>query len=117
MRVVVGAGVVAAAVLAAGAGEIVADRGGEGAAYVAAGGAVVETPAIGGLGCGEMRRVLARVDDLGYREIDPLPEGHPDHALFLYEDRLAARLFRACTLRDTRRAEPRAGLWTGFATR
>jgi len=68
-------------------------------------GDVVNTPEIEPMSCAERRSVLARIDATNYRGLAPLPVGHPDFALFAYEDELAAAIFRDCTLLETRAAD------------
>lgn len=65
-------------------------------------GAVIATPEIAALSCEARRGVLSAIDASGYRGAEPLPEGHPDRALFLYEDALAVAIWRDCTLRAIR---------------
>lgn len=62
----------------------------------ASNGALVPMPEIDDLSCFGMRLALARIDRSGYRGVDPVPSGHPDHEIFAYEDALAIAFFRRC---------------------
>jgi len=84
---------------------------------VLARGDVVETPEIGALDCGTMRQVLREIDATNYRGIAPVAEGDPDYALFVYEDRLAAALYRRCTLAESRRLDPSRVFTASFEPR
>ncbi|MGF1500728.1 MAG: hypothetical protein ACFBSD_02840 [Paracoccaceae bacterium] len=59
-----------------------------------------------GLTCDEMRWVLDRLDQSGYRGAGPLGPEHRDFAVFAYEDRLARIFYRDCTLRASRLPAP-----------
>lgn len=82
--------------------------------HVTAGGKPVETPAIGGLSCADMRAVLAEIAATGYRR-DGLPRpGSTDWPLFAYEDALAGAHFHRCTARRALDGEGSDAFRRGF---
>lgn len=80
-------------------------------------GAVLDLPPLSGQSCGEIRRLLRRIDRSNYRGRALLGPGHADYRVFLYEDALAATLYFDCTLRETRLADPQAVFSAGFGSR
>lgn len=80
----------------------------------AANGFAVGMPEIDGLDCPGILRGLAAIDATGYRGSAPLSPRHPDYALFIYEDRLAAAFYTRCTLGQGRGFEPGDAFSRGF---
>lgn len=70
-----------------------------------ASGITLELPDLASLDCHGIRVVLQRLDLSDYRGRDVLTEGHPDYAVFVYEDQLARALYFDCILRQN---DPRA---------
>jgi hypothetical protein len=64
--------------------------------FVTANGMTVDTPAIAGLDCDGLRRVLDAIDATGYRGADPLPADEADMALMDYENRVSAAYYETC---------------------
>jgi len=56
----------------------------------------IETPAVEGLECDGMERVLRAIDRTGYRRGKPKPFDSRDMPLYDYEHRLAAAHFALC---------------------
>jgi len=83
---------------------------------LASNGAVITMPEISGLSCTEMAQVLHRIDLSNYRGPDPVPRGHPDWAIFDYEDRLTQRHYYDCMLGDYQLEDPANAFSFGFGT-
>ena len=81
---------------------------------VASNGAVVVMPDIAGMDCAAMSHVIRRLDMSKYRGSDPVPEGHRDWPIFVYEDRLSAAYYFSCTLSENRLADPGSAFSFGF---
>lgn len=77
-------------------------------------GAIVLTPEIARLDCRDMAEVLALIDRSDYRGPAPVPEDHPDHEIFAYEDRLAAAFFRECIVDGHWLEDPASAFSQGF---
>jgi hypothetical protein len=86
----IGAMVVAAESVAGGAAGV-----GEGR-FTTATGVALETPAVAGLDCAGMRRVLGAIDASGYRRGGPDSIDPADVALLDYEHRLSAAYYEHC---------------------
>jgi hypothetical protein len=86
----IGAVVAAAESLAGGAAGA-----GEGR-FTTAAGVALEIPAVAGLDCAGMRRVLDAIDASGYRRGGPDSVDPADVALLDYEDRLSAAYYQHC---------------------
>jgi hypothetical protein len=82
---------------------------------LASNGAVVIMPDIATLDCDGMAKVLHRIDLSNYRNAAPVPEGHPDRAIFDYEDRLSIAYYRRCGLGESRLEDPGPAFASGFA--
>lgn len=81
---------------------------------LASNGTVVLMPGIEGLGCRDIVEVLALIDRAGYRGALPLPEDHPDRAIFDYEHRLARVYFNDCIRNGHGLDEPGPAFRQGF---
>lgn len=81
---------------------------------LASNGAVVIMPPIEALDCAGMAQVLRRIDFSAYRGAEPVPKGHPDWPIFVYEHRLSGTYYRQCILADNRLADPGEAFSSGF---
>jgi hypothetical protein len=77
-----------------------------GGTFRTAAGVEVPTPALAGLDCAEMRRVLAALDASGYRGASPQPIDMADIALLEYENRLSAVFYQTCVEEPALAARP-----------
>ena len=82
--------VLIAGVSAAGA-SLAADK-----VLTAANGAALRAPEIDHLSCSEMQGLLTEYADSGYRSTGPVQAGHPDRAIFDYENKLAEVHYQDC---------------------
>jgi hypothetical protein len=78
-----------------------------------AAGVEVATPALEGLDCAAMRRLLDALDASGYRR-GPAPVDPADIALLHYEDRLSTVYYRDCVEIPAHAAAPEAAFGLGF---
>jgi len=82
---------------------------------LASNGAAVIMPEIETLDCDGMSQVLHRIDLSNYRAAEPVPEGHPDWAIFEYEDRLTITRYWQCHLGEAQLKDPGPAFASGFA--
>ena len=64
--------------------------------FVAANGATLPAPDVERLTCADRSTLLLEYAFSGYRGIEPLAEGHPDRAIYEYENRLAQIYYLLC---------------------
>lgn len=81
---------------------------------VTSGGVALPAPDVSTLSCDRMQVLLNAYADSGYRDIDPLPPGDPDHAVFTYEDGLAQHHYEACQMRATQFGHAAPAFELGF---
>ncbi|MEO1330805.1 MAG: hypothetical protein AAFW46_14205 [Pseudomonadota bacterium] len=72
--------------------------------FVTSGGHEVRLPPISNLDCAEMKAVLTRIDQTGYRHGSPRPADDADMPLLRYEDALSAQIFEQCAQQGPARA-------------
>ena len=59
-------------------------------------GVTLLAPDVASLDCLALGNLMFDYAVSGYRGEDPIPAGHPDHPIFVYEDRMAQTFYARC---------------------
>lgn len=77
-------------------------------------GVVVPAPAIEGLDCPAIEDTLTTLDSSNYRSAAPVPEGHPDRAIYDYENLLSEQNYVRCIQEQSALQDPGEVFQHGF---